>query len=199
MGYFRLVNAQGVPATPTAVTASMSYSRATNCSLCDLKLPEGVTRETHNNGILRAIGARKSILFNDRKTRPDFVLCGGFLLNEMEDANQFSEMDRVAGTQLDKTGAVSVIRGMRVYGTNAPEIHFADERILIGEAGTLTYAIARPWSVTPPFEAVGATGRPTGQLQCYSEEYSTLVAPPAIRGRLTSVICFNSDQRAAAV
>ena len=199
LGYFRLVNAQGVPVTPTAVAAEMSYSHGSNCTLFDTKLPEGVTRETHNNGILRAIGVRKAILFNDRKTRPDFVLCGAHLLNEMEDADQFSEMDRVAGTQLDKTGAVSVIRGMRVYGTNAPGIHFGDERILIGEAGTLTYAIARPWSVTPAFEAVGATGRPTGQLQAYSEEYNALIVPPAIRGRLTSVVCYDSDARAAAV
>lgn len=199
LGFVRLVNQAGAAITPTASSAcTLSYSAATNCAIFDLKLPAGVTLEQHMNGALRAIGAQKSTLFNKRFAVPDFLLTGPILGDLLTNATSFSINDRKAGTDLTKSGDLGVVRGMPAYASNAPGVDFGNERILIGERGALTYAIARPWATGEPFQAVDAAGRPTGERQAYGEEYNAIHVPAPIRYKLSSVICYDSDARAAA-
>ncbi len=199
LGFVRLVNQAGVAVKPTASSAcTATYSYATNCSKFDLKLPAGVALENHLNGALRAIAAQKSELFNKRFVRPDFLIGGAILLDQLTNATSFSINDQRAGTDLTQSGDLGVVKGMPAYSSNAPNTDFGNERVLIGEKGTITYAISKPWSTTPPFEAIDASGKPTGQRQAYGEEYNAIYVPPPIRYKLTSVIVYDSDARAAA-
>ena len=198
LGFLRLVTQAGAAVTPTASSAcTLSYAYATNLAKFDLKFTSG-TLEDHLNGALRAIAARRAELFNKRYVQPNFVFGGAVLLEMLTNASSFSVNDRRNGTDLSKAGDLGVIKGMPAYSSNAPGTDFGEERVLIGEAGTLTYAIARPWATGQPFEAVDASGRPTGQRQAYGEEYNAIVVPRAIRHKLSSVIVFHSDARAAA-
>lgn len=199
LGFVRLVTQAGVAVRPVASgVCTLSYSKATNISTFDLKLPASVTLENHLNGVLRAIAAQKSILFNQRFVQPNFAMGSAVLLDLLTNASSFSVNDARNGTNLDVAGDLGVIKAMPAYSTNAPGVDFGDERILIGERGTATYAIARPWSTGQPFEAVDATGKPTGQRQAYGEEYNAIFVPSPIRYKLTSVIVYDSDARAAA-
>jgi hypothetical protein len=199
MGFVRLTDQTGAPVTPTASSGcTLSYSAATNCAIFDLKLPAGVTLEQHMNGALRAIGAQKSELFNKRLVQPDFLLGGAVLLDLLSNATSFSINDQRAGTDLTKSGDLGVVKGMPAYSSNAPGVDFGNERILIGERGTLSYAIARPWATGAPFEAVDSSGRPTGARMAYGEEFNAIHVPAPVRYKLSSIICYDSDARAAA-
>ena len=189
LGYFRLVNSFGAAVTVAASSAcTLSYSAATNCSLFDLKLPEGNSIESHMNGALRAIGARQSVLRNDRLVEPDFICGSGVLFDQVGNATYFSEQDKRRATELDLLGCVVTVKGMKCYSTNAPGVNFKDERLLIGQRETCSYIISKPWATTPPFEAVGANRRPTGEKLGYGEEYSAILVPTPIRSRLTSIL-----------
>ncbi len=200
LGFLRLVTQAGVAVTPTASSAcTLSYSAASNCALFDLKLPTGVTLEQHMNGALRAIGARKAELFNRRLAQPNFLLGGAILLDLLTNATSFSINDSRPGSNLTRLGDLGTIKSLQCFSSNAPGVDFGAERILIGERGTLSYAIARPWSTGEPFQAVDAAGRPIGARQAYGEEYNAIHVPAPVRYKLSSIICYDSDARAAAV
>ena len=199
LGFFRLVDQNGAAVEPTASsTCTIAYSRATNCAIFDLKPPPGVSLEVHLNGALRAIGAQKSTLFNKRFVQPDFLLGGAVLLDLLSNATNFSVRDSRPGSDLNQLGDLGTVKGMKCFASNAPGVDFGNERILIGERGTLTYAIARPWSTGAPFEASDAAGRPTGARMVYGEEFNAISVPQPVHYKLSSVIVYDSVARAAA-
>lgn len=199
LGYFRLVNQVGAAVTPIAVSAVISYSAATNVAFFDMKLPDGIKLSDHLNGALRVIEERQSMMHHERHLNTDFVLGGPILINELSWATSFQEMDRRRATEAGKDGQCAFIKAMPVFCSNAPGVNFGDERLMIGVKGSCTYAISKPWSTTPPFEAVGPNRKPTGEKLAYGEEYNAIIVPHPLRGQLTSVICYDSDARAAAV
>ena len=199
LGFIRLVTQAGVAATPTAsTTCTMAYSYATNVSKFDLKLPASTTLEDHLNGALRVIGARKAVMNADRYLLPNYSLMSPVLNDILTNARQFSESGMRAGANLDGVGDLVAVKGIPAYGTNAPGIDLGDERILMGERGTLTYAVVKPFLTGQPFEAVDSDGLPTGEKVAYGEEYNAIWVPAPTRYKLTSVIVYDSDARTAA-
>lgn len=199
LGMIRLVNQLGVPQTPTAsTTCTISYSSANNISKFDLKLPANTTLEHHLNGALRAIGARKATLNTDRYLLPDFMLMSPVLNDILTNAEQFAAEAQRAGSALSGSGDLATVKAIPAYGTNAPNIDLGDDRILMGQRGTLSYTVVKPFMTGQPFEAVNSAGLPTGQRIAYGEEYNSINVPAAIRYRLTSVIVYDSDARTAA-
>ena len=87
---------------------------------------------------------------------------------------------------------------MAAFGTNAPGIDLADDRILMGARGTLSYVVVKPFMTGTPFEAVDSNGLPTGERIAYGEEYNAIHVPSPLQARLTSVIVYDSDARTAA-
>lgn len=199
LGFIRLVTQAGVAATPTAsTTCTLAYSYATNVSKFDLKLPASTALEDHLNGALRVIGARKAVMNADRYLLPNYSLMSPVLNDILTNARQFAESGMRAGSNLDGVGDLVAIKGIPAYGTNAPGIDLGDERIILGERGTLSYVVVKPFVTGTPFEAVDSNGLPIGEKVAYGEEYNAIWVPAPTRYKLTSVIVYDSDARTAA-
>lgn len=199
LGLIRLVDQTGAAVTPTSTTTTtITYSSANNLSKFDLKLPSGVVLEDHLNGALRAIGARKAILSSDRFVMPDMLLMSPVLNDTLTNATQFAAEMMRAGANLTGSGDLATVKGVAAFGTNAPGIDLADDRILMGARGTLSYVVVKPFMTGTPFEAVDSNGLPTGERIAYGEEYNAIHVPSPLQARLTSVIVYDSDARTAA-
>lgn len=197
LGKIQFVNQAGTPVTPASSAGAddVSYSRVTNVVKFDLDVPAGSTLEQHLNGLLRAIGARKAMMNADRYVLPDFLLMSPVLNDICTNAEQFAAQAKRDGSDTNGQGDLVSVKGIPAWGTNAPNIDLGDERILMGQRGTLSYTIAKPFMTGAPFEAVDAKGRPTGQKQAYGEEYNAIKVPDPIRNRLTSVLAYSASGR----
>lgn len=199
LGFIRLVTEAGVSTGPANTgTNTVTYASANNLVKFDLKVPTGVELETHLNGALRAIGARKAVMSGDRYIMPDFQLMSPILNDTLTNARQFAAEAARAGSTLSGVGDLATVKGIPAFGTNAPSIDLGDERAILGQRGTLSYVIAKPFMTGIPFEAVNSAGLPTGERVAYGEEYNAIQVPSPIQNRLTSVIFYDSDARTAA-
>ncbi|HRD65710.1 MAG TPA: phage protease [Candidatus Competibacter sp.] len=199
LGFIRLVTEAGVPTGPANTgTNTVTYASANNVVKFDSKLPASTALEDHLNGALRAVGSRKAMLSADRYIMSDMLLMSPVLNDTLTNARQFAAEAARAGSALSVVGDLAAIKGIPAYGTNAPAIDLGDERIILGERGTLSYVVAKPFSTGTPFEAVNASGLPTGERIAYGEEYNAIHVPTPIQNRLTSVIVYDSDARTAA-
>lgn len=200
LGFVRLVDQAGVVATPAAGSgATVSYGFATNMIKVDLKVPEGTKREDHLNQVLFAIGRRKATLKQERFVNGNFSIMSATLHNTLTEASQFEQQGARSGTSTDNQGTLGPVKGMPSWGTDEPGVDLGEERIMLGERGTMSYTVVKPFQTGTPFERVDpTTGQPTGQKQAYGEEYSAIHVPKTIRNRLTSVIAYDSDARTAA-
>jgi hypothetical protein len=197
LGVIQFVDESGAPVSPAATgTNTVSYSYATNIVKFDLDNGTDTT-EIHLNGLLQKIGARKAVLQGDRFITPDFLLMSPTLNDTCTNADQFTAAGKRADANVSADGDLITVKGTPAYGTNAPGIDLGDERILIGQRGVCTYTIAKPFMTGTPFEAVNSTGQPTGQKVAYGEEYSAIKVPSPIKNRLTSVIAYSVNARAA--
>lgn len=197
LGKIQFVDEAGDPVTPADTTTStITYWYATNVVKFDLDTPSGEEYEKHLNGLLHRIGRRKALLADERFVRPNFVISSHTLHQTVSEAEQFTVRGARGGTGADSEGMVDQVKGIPAWATNEPGIDLGDERLLIGERGTMGYTIAKAFQVGDPFEAVdSATGRPTGQKIAYGEEYSALKVPDPIRDRLTSVLAYSATGR----
>lgn len=196
LGYIQFVSETGTPVTPPDSVGAddISYSYATNVAKFDLD--NGTTDiGQHLNGLLRTVGARKAMLAQDRFIKPDFMLMSYTLNNSATNANNFEADSKRNGSDTTSQGDLDTIKGIPAFSTNAPGVDLGDERAVIGQRGTLTYTIAKPFVTGQPFESVAADGRPTGQKQAYGEEYSAIKVPTPIRNRLTSVLAYSFSGR----
>jgi hypothetical protein len=200
LGFIRLVDQDGEPQSdlePT--TATLSYSAATNCDYFDLSHdPAEISEGDHLNGALRKFGERLAFMRARRFALPEFALMGALLASKLSDASQFTAASTRAGTSLAPDGALGEIKRVPCYESSA-QSDLEDSRIQFAETGTLTYAIAKPWSSGPTFELTGPNGLPVGIRSSYAEEYSTVYVPPSLRYQLTALIVYNSVDRDAAV
>lgn len=197
LGYVQFVNQAGTPVTPSATgnADDISYKYATNVVKFDTDVPSGSTLETHLNGLLRKVGAQKAMMNADRYIAPDFLLMSPILNDTISNAEQFVSSLKRDGSNTNGQGDLESIKGIPAFGTNAPAIDLGDERIIMGQRGTLTYTVAKPFVTGEPFEAVNSAGKPTGQKQAYGEEYSAIKVPTPIRNRLTSVLAYSATGR----
>lgn len=199
LGFIRLVTEAGVPTGPANTgTNTVTYASANNVAKFDLKLPASTALEDHLNGALRAVGARKAMLSSDRYIAADMLLMSPVLNDTLTNARQFAAEAARAGSNLSGVGDLAAIKGIPAYGTNAPAIDLGDERIILGERGTLSYVVAKAFMTGIPFEAFNSAGLPTGERMAYGEEFNAIHVPAPIYDRLTSVIVYDSDARAAA-
>lgn len=199
LGLIRFVDQVGDAVTPTATgVCTVSADVSNNCVKYDLKIPSGVDLEDHLNGLLRAVGAQKALMSAKRFVLPDFLLMSPILNDTCTNARAFVSSQQRSGSSLTTTGDLESIKAIPAFSTNAPGVDLGDERILIGAVGTATYAVAKPFETGRSFEALGSNMQPTGEQIAYGEEYSAVHIPTALAGRLTSVIAYDSDARAAA-
>ena len=196
LGYIQFVDEAGDPVTPPNTgTCDIGYSRVTNITLFDLDVPGGLSLETHLNGLLQKIGARKALMSGERFVMPDFMLMNPTLNDTISNAENFTSAARRADAQINQSGDLLGVKGVAAYGTNAPGIDLGEERILMGQRGAGTYTIAKPFMTGAPFEAVDSNGRPTGQKVAYGEEYNAIHVPSPIRERMTSVLAYSAGSR----
>lgn len=196
LGYVQFVNQLGVPVTPANTgTNTIGYSKATNIVKVDLDVPGGSTLELQLNKALQAVGSQKAMLSGQRFVTPDFLLMSPTLNETLSNAEQFINEFKRNGTDNTTDGDLMKVKGIAAYGTNAPGIDLGDQRIVIGQRGTLTYTVAKPFSLGEPFEAVGTSGKPIGKKQAYGEEYNAIKAPTPIRNRLASVLVYSFGNR----
>lgn len=197
LGYIQFVDEDGAAVTPTYSSGStvISYSYSTNVRKFDLDIPEGLRNEEHLNGLLQAVGAGKAYLNANRYVMADFLLMSATLNDITTNAENYTSAAKRPDADLSAMGDLATIKATPAYGTNAPNIDLGDERILIGPRGLLGYTIAKPYSMKPPFEAVGANGKPTGKLVSYGTEFSAIHVPSPVRNRMHSVIAYSLTGR----
>lgn len=198
LGYFRIVNQAGAVQTLANATAVLiDYSWASNVQKFDTD-NGAVDLDKHLNGLLNAIGDRKAVLQQQRYVAANFAIMSQTLHNTVTKAARFEADSGKLGTGLNNDGDLAQVKGIPVFGTNQPGVDLGDTRILLGERGTMTYGVAKPFATGTPFEVVeGSSGKPTGEKQAYGEEYSSIHVPVSIRNRLTSVIAYSATARAA--
>jgi len=196
LGYIQFVDQTGAPVTPpnAAGADDISYSYATNLARFDLD-NGAIEIGLHLNGLLRTFGARKAVMANDRFVLPDFSLMSYTFNNTATNANNFEVDSKRNGTDTNSQGDLDAIKAVPAFSTNAPGIDLGDERAIMGQRGTLTYTISKPFVTGQPFEAVDANGKALGQKQAYGEEYSAIKVPTPIRNRLTSVLAYSFTAR----
>jgi hypothetical protein len=198
LGYIQFVDEAGDPVTPAATGNNeyVSYSHATNLVKFDIDFDDEVTTlEKHLNGLLRAIGARKAMMKDDRFVSPNFLLMSNTLNDTCSNAEQFVVSLKRDGTGTTTEGDLGPVKSIPSWATNAPGVDLGDERILMGVRGTCAYGISKPYSVGQPFEAVDSNGRPIGKKQAYGEEYSAIHVPTPVRNRFTSVLVYSATSR----
>ena len=200
LGYIRLVTEAGVATGPANTgTNTVTYASANNVVKFDLKIPSGYTLEAHLNGALRTVGARKAMMSADRYIMPDMMLMSPVLNDTLTNAEQFAAEMMRPGSALGGSGDLVTVKGIPAYATNAPGVDLGDERIIMGERGTLSYVVAKAFMTGMPFEAVNGSGLPTGERIAYGEEFNAIHVPSPIQNRLTSIVMYDSDARTAAV
>ncbi len=196
LGYIQFVDQTGTLATPpnAAGVDNIDYSYATNVEKFDLDT--GTTElGLHLNGLLRTVGNRKAMMDGDRYVKPNFMLMSPQLNNTITNANNFEVDSKRNGTDTNNDGDLEKVKGVAAFGTNAPAVDLGDERLILGQRGTLTYTITKPFTTGEPFEAVNAAGKAIGKKQAYGEEYSAIKVPTPIRNRLTSVLAYSAGSR----
>lgn len=195
LGTGQLVDKDGAPKAASG-TVKISYTHATNIVKVDLDTPADTKREDHLNEILFAIGRRKANLADDRFVNPNMALMSHTLNQTCTEAEAFTAQAQRPGINAGAMGNLESVKGIPGWATNEPGIDLGDERILIGERGTLSYTIAKPFATGTPFEAVHRdSGHPTGEKVAYGEEYSAIHVPKPLRDRFTSVLVYSAGNR----
>jgi len=196
LGYVQFVSELGAPVTPssTANADDISYSHATNVTKVDTDLGS-LTLEKRMNDVLRSVGSAKAQMNTDHFVMPDFLLMSPVMNDLITNAEQFYTANKKDGTDTTAQGDLEKIKGIAAWGTNAPSVDLGDERIILGQRGSTTYTVSKPFQTGMPFEAVDSNGLPTGQKQAYGEEYSAIKTPTPIRNRLSSVLAFSFSGR----
>lgn len=190
LGLFQIVDQTGAPTAP-AGTVTAGYDYASNVLKVDTDTAGGSTYEKQMNKILQAIGAQKAMLSGDRYVSPGYLLMSPTLHNMVTDAEQFGANSHRADASINAMGDLMPVKGIPVTGTNAPNIDLGDERILLGERGTLAYTIAKTFAIGDPVERVDSNGRFLGKKGAYGEEYNSILVPAPLRNRTTSVLAYS--------
>lgn len=194
LGYIQVVDQTGQPAA--GVTGTLGYFASTNVVKVDLDVPANVSQEIHLNKLIQAVGARKAMLSGQRFINADFMLMSPTLNDTATNAEQFTVYAKRNGSDTNSQGDLQGIKGLPAFGTNAPGIDLGDERILLGQRNLLGYVIAKPWSMTEPFQSTDPqTGRALGKLQMYGEEYSAVKIPKPVQRYMTSVLAYSASNR----
>ena len=195
LGFVQIVDETGSPVAPGgAVTCSYDWS--SNVVKIDTDLGSATLGERWND-VLVAFGARKAILAQERYITPNFALMAHTLNDAISNADNFIAQNKKNGTDLTGAGDLQTIKSVPGFSTNAPGIDLGEERALMGQRGTLSYVVAKPFRTGKPFEAVDSNGLPTGEKQAYGEEYSAIHVPAPLRGYMTSLIAYSANGRAA--
>jgi len=195
LGYIQLVSQLGAAVTPADTgTNTLAYSRVTNIVKVDTDIASGSTYEKQMNKILQAVGARKAYLSQDVFVKADFCLSSETLHNSITDAENFATSFRRDGTDTTPMGDLAEIKAMPCWGTNV-DADLGEERLILGQRGTLKYRIAKPFAIGAPFEVFNSSGKPLGKKGAYGEEYSSISVPTPLRNRVTSVIAYSVTGR----
>ncbi|WP_422452436.1 phage protease [Endozoicomonas sp. ALC066] len=194
LGYVVLVDQTGAAAAATG-TVKISYSYATNVKKVDSDVPNGMSPEVHLNKLIQAIGSRKAIMSGERFIQPNFLLMSPSLNDTCTNAEQFTYQAKRNGSDTSSEGDLITVKGVSAFGTNAPGIDLGDERILMGQRGTTSYTVAKPWMMSEPIEARDEHGQLTGAKESYGEEYNAIDTPPALYDRYTSVLFYSFSNR----
>lgn len=195
LGYIQLVNQAGVAQTPSDTgTNTLGYSRVTNIVKVDTDIPGSSYYERHMNKLLQKFGERKAVLAQDSLVKANFALVSETLHNTITDAENFSANFRRDGSNTNAMGDLAEIKGVPVWGTNT-DADLGDERLILGERGTLKYRIAKPFAIGAPFEIFNSSGKPLGKKGAYGEEYSSICVPTPLRNRVTSLLAYSATGR----
>lgn len=195
-GVFQLVDESG-RAKPGQSGITISYSRATNVALFNLDAASGVAQEEHLNGLLRLVGSRKAMMDGQRYYRPDYLLMSPVLNDQITNATDFVAERKRNGTDTDGNGDLGVIKGVSVYGSNAPLTDLGDDRILFGQRGLTSYTVVKPFATGDLFELTDGHGRPLGKKAAYGEEYNAIYTPKPLRQACTSIVVYSKKGRDA--
>lgn len=195
LGYIQIVDESGAASAPAGAVLC-TYSWSSNVVKVDTDLGSD-TVGVRWNDVLRSFGARKAVLAQERYVMSNFSLMAHTLNDQITNADSFVAQSKRSGTDTTSGGDLATIKAVPAFSTNAPGIDLGEERVLLGQRGTLSYVVGKAFQTGAPFQAVDTNGKPTGQLQAYGEEYSAIHVPSPLRGYMTSLIAYSVTGRAA--
>lgn len=198
LGQFQIVDQTGAAITPpNATPLVVSYSYSTNVIKFDTDIPNGLTKDVHLNGFIRAFGAAKAnVQRHPRYGNPDFSIMSSVLNNMITDAQKYEESHATEGSSLSSDGNLAMIKGVSCFGVNAPNLLMGDQRGIIGTRRTLKHGLAKAFSLIGDWqERRDANGNYTGVKDIYGEQYDVVQVPGGpnnqVKGSLTSVLAYS--------
>lgn len=197
-GEIQLVDQTGNPAQGIS-SATIGYSYATNVIKFDLDAPEGVSMEKHLNKLLQKVGSQKASLSSTRYVTPNFMLMSPTLNDTITNAEQFIVSLKRNGTDTAANGDLAQIKDIPAFGTNASNTDMGDCRIIMGERGTTSYTVVKPFSTGDLIEVLNGKGQPLGKKVAYGEEYNAIHTPKPTRNRYASIVVYSSQNLAGKV
>lgn len=197
LGLIRFVDQTGAPVTGAdSGVNTVTYSYATNVVLFDTD--NGSTEvPKHLNGLLRKVGAAKAALLQERFVVPNFGLSSAVLNDVITNAEQFVVSLKRDGASTTAQGDLAEIKGVSCWSTNTAS-DLGDERLILGQRGTLKYRIAKPFAIGDRYPILNSAGRPLGKWGAYGTEFSSICVPDPLKGYFTSVIAYSAAARTAA-
>ncbi len=198
LGEIHLVDETGAVQAPgAAVTYTISYSYATNVYNFDADVPSGVDADVHFDSLLYRIGLRKSVLEDDRSHRADMMAMRGAVMSQIERARSFGGNFSQPGTDLTADGTLGRVKGVPAFKAWGGNLAMADNRLIIGERGTVRFRMMKPWELGALVPVRDANGRFTGQKEAYGDQFIVVHTPTQLKRALTTINLFSATARVA--
>lgn len=194
LGEITFVNELGVPTAPTSTwTIVASYSYTTNVHKWDSDLG-ALTVEKKYNDFLYRFGLRK-VTVEDRAYMPNVAIMSGVLRTQIEQAEQFGANFKRQGTDLMADGNLGRIKDVPSFRSYAPGLAIGDQRVVIGERGTVRFRMLKPWTLGELENQKDSNGRFTGKKEAYGDQFIVVHTPTQLKGALTSMVVYSGAAR----
>ena len=197
LGELRFVTEAGVSVTPTNAWALVvAYSYSTNVSKFNIDLGAQTVGARYDD-LLTAMGARRSVIEDDRYYTANMALMTGGVNNALGQATTFQANASRVGTSLNSDGTVGITKGVPTFKISGPGMMINDNRIVIGQANNSRFRMCKAWSMGTLQEARNSAGRFIGAKEGYGEQYIVSHTPINRKLAATSVILYSATGRVA--
>lgn len=195
LGEVHFVDEAGVPEAPTNTHAIVvSYSYTTNVYKFDTDLGSLAVDAKYDDFLYR-FGLRKAVI-EDRAYMANIGIMSGTVRTQIEQARQFGANYKRAGTDLMADGNLGRIKDIPSFRSYAPGLNMGDQRVVIGERGTVRFRMMKPWTMNQLENQKDANGRFTGKKEAYGDQFIVVHTPTQLKGAFTSMVVYSATARA---
>lgn len=159
----------------------VSYSYATNYSLFDLTLPNGVKRAEHYDELLHTVDDVAAMMGRHPRYRePNIAIGSRSAMNPITQASLFYRDKSPNGTVLSPTANFLANRNNIDFARHNTQWQAGDRRILLGSARATKYAVRDALKQKGPYPVYNSNGRILPGEQWYVEGFDALITPEIV-------------------